>query len=103
MQVFTNEWVKTPVAVGTTGQIVGRIINRSGLTRQPLNVMGNPIPYFPVSRTNNAGAVLKEHTKETIDGNVTEGATIPNADWKFCGGGPLRRRRRSRRCRSTSA
>ena len=27
------------------------------------------------------------HTKETLTGVVTEGGTIPNSDWKFCGGG----------------
>jgi hypothetical protein len=82
-----NEWVKVPVLTGVTGQILGRIINRSGLGAQPLNVMGNPIPYFPANANDNSGATLKTHTKETIDGVVTEGATIPNSDWKFCGGG----------------
>ncbi len=81
----SNEWVKTPVLTGVTGQILGRIINRSGLGAQPLNVMGNPIPYFPAS--DNSGATLKIHTKETLTGVVTEGGTIPNSDWKFCGGG----------------
>jgi hypothetical protein len=83
----TNEWVKTPVLTGTTGQILGRIINRSGLGAQPLNVMGNPIPYFPANAADNSGATLKVHTKETIDGRITEGGTIANSDWKFCGGG----------------
>src|SRR5712691_11245886 len=82
-----NEWVKTPVITGTTGQLLGRIINRSGLGAQPLNVMGNPIPYFPANSADNSSATLKVHTKETINGIVTVGATIPNSDWKFCGGG----------------
>ena len=82
-----NEWVKTPVITGTTGQILGRIVNRSGLGAQPLNVMGNPIPYFPANAADNSGATLKVHLKETINGKITEGATIPNSDWKFCGGG----------------
>jgi Alpha/beta hydrolase domain len=81
----SNEWVKTPVAGGVTGQILGRIINRSG-TNAPLLVMGNPIPYFPANSADNSGAVLKEHLSETINGKVTEGATIPNSDWKFCYG-----------------
>jgi hypothetical protein len=80
-----NEWVKTPVVTGVTGQIFGRIINRSG-TNAPLNVMGNPIPYLPANSADNSGAVLKEHLSETINGKVTEGATIPNSDWKFCYG-----------------
>src|SRR5437773_10727056 len=81
----SNEWVKVPVLTGVTGHIVGRIINRSGLGAQPLNVMGNPIPYFPVDPTNNAGATLTTHLHETITGIVTEGSTIPNGDWNFCG------------------
>jgi alpha/beta hydrolase family protein len=85
--VFTNHYVKTPVLAGVTGQIFGRIINRSGLGAQPLNVMGNPIPYFPANPADNSGAVLTTHVHETITGVVTEGPTIPNSDWKFCGGG----------------
>ena len=38
---------------GVTGQILGRIINRSGPDAQPLNVMGNPIPYFPADSNDN--------------------------------------------------
>jgi hypothetical protein len=82
-----NEWVKVPVLSGVTGRIFARIVNRSGLAAQPLNVMGNPIPYFPVDSTNNSEASLKVHLEETLTGVVTEGETIPNADWKFCGGG----------------
>src|SRR4026209_202928 len=58
-----NEWVKTPVLNGVTGQILGRIVNRSGLTPAPLNVMGNPIPYFPANPSDNSGATLKVHLK----------------------------------------
>jgi hypothetical protein len=82
-----NEWVKAPVLSGVTGRILGRIVNRSGLDAQALNVMGNPIPYFPVDPTNNSGATLTTHLKETLTGRVSEGETIPNSDWKFCGGG----------------
>ena len=81
----SNEWVKTPVLTGTTGMIFGRIINRSGMNGQPLNVMGNPIPYFPAADQSNA--TLTTHTKETVNGKVTVGEVIPNSDWKFCGGG----------------
>ena len=55
----TNEWVKVPVLTGVTGQIVGRIINRSGHGAQPLNVMGNPIPYFPVDAS-------RQHRRDAI-------------------------------------
>src|SRR5256884_2136524 len=80
-----NEWVKTPVLTGTTGMIMGRIVNRTGPGAQPLNVMGNPIPYFPA--TDQSNATLTTHTKETINGKITVGEVIPNSDWKFCGGG----------------
>jgi len=82
----SNEWVKTPVISGVTGQILGRIVNRSGTNSQPLNVMGNPVPYLPAS-LDTTQARLVTHTKETIDGVVTEGETISSSDWAFarCG------------------
>jgi hypothetical protein len=82
-----NEWVAVPTVAGVTATIIGRIVNRSGLAGQPLLVMGNPIPYFPVSTTDNTGAVLQTILHETIDGVITSGPVIPNADWKFCGAG----------------
>jgi hypothetical protein len=82
----TNEWVKAPVLTGVTGTILGRIVNRTG-DAAPLNVMNNPIPYFPSDPSSNAGATLKVHLKETVDGVITEGETIANGNWKFCGGG----------------
>jgi hypothetical protein len=84
---FGNHYVKTPVLSGVTGKIVARIINRSGLNAAALNVMGNPIPYFPADVNSNAGDRLTTHLKETIDGDITVGETIPNADWMYCGGG----------------
>ena len=81
----TNEWVKTPVLAGTTGMILGRVVNRSGPGGQPLNVMGNPIPYFPAA--DQSQATLTVHLKETVNGQITVGETIPNSDWKFCGAG----------------
>src|SRR5437016_2700394 len=81
----SNEWVKTPVLTGTTGMIMGRIVNRTGPGAQPLNVMGNPIPYFPA--TDQSNATLTTHTKETVNGKITVGEVIPNSDWKFCAAG----------------
>jgi hypothetical protein len=85
--LVNNEWVKTPVASGTTGLTLGRIINRSGTASAALNVMGNPIPYFPVDPNDNTSATLTTHTKETLNGTITVGSVIPNSNWKFCGGG----------------
>src|SRR5262249_53060743 len=56
--LVNNEWVKTPVAAGTTGFTIGRIVNRSGAASQPLNVMGNPIPYLPASLDTAASGVV---------------------------------------------
>jgi hypothetical protein len=84
---FSNHYVKTPVLVGMTGTVLGRIINRSGVNAAPLNVMGNPIPYFPADPSDNSHDTLTIHTSETINGNVTTGGTVPNSDWKYCGGG----------------
>ncbi len=82
-----NEWVKVPVAklpngssvIGTT---LGRIINRGGPNSQPLNVMGNPIPYLPAT-LDTTQATLVTHTRETINGVVSVGSTIPSTDWAF--------------------
>ncbi|MEQ1805039.1 MAG: alpha/beta hydrolase domain-containing protein [Burkholderiaceae bacterium] len=84
---FANHYVRTPVVAGVTGTMLGRIINRSGLAAAPLNVMGNPIPYFPVDVNSNAGAVMRTVLSETINGVVNYGPLIANSDWKFCGGG----------------
>ncbi len=62
------------------------IVNRTG-DAPPLNVMGNPIPYFPADPSNNSGDTLTIHTSETVTGIVTEGGTVPNSHWKYCGGG----------------
>src|SRR5207253_1442577 len=48
----SNEWVRTPVLAGVTGRLVARIVNRSG-TNAALNVMGNPIPYYPANNGSN--------------------------------------------------
>ena len=58
---------KTPVLAGVTGQILGRIINRSGLDAAPLNVMGNPVPVFPGRPdATTRGDMLTIHTHETV-------------------------------------
>jgi hypothetical protein len=85
--VFANHYVKTPVLTGTTGNVLGRIVNRSGTAPAPLNVMGNPIPYFPVDPTDNSHDTLTIHTKETVNGNITTGGIVPNSQWKYCAAG----------------
>ena len=82
-----NHWVAVPMAKNPDGSLVngtvlGRIINRSGVASQPLNVMGNPIPYLPAT-LDTTQATLTTHTHETYTGVVTSGPTIASADWKF--------------------
>src|SRR5438105_7597411 len=84
---FPHHYVVTPVLTGVTGKILGRIINRSGTVAAPLNVMGNPIPYFPNDLVNHSGDTLTIHTHETLPGVVTEGATVADGDWKYCAAG----------------
>ena len=78
----TNHWVAVPMAKqngeSVTGTVLGRIVNRSGPSSQPLNVMGNPIPYLPAT-LDTTQAVLTTHTRETLDGVVTPGRISPAA------------------------
>jgi Alpha/beta hydrolase domain len=82
----SNHWVQVPMARQNgqlvTGTVLGRIVNRSGTDSAPLNVMGNPIPYLPVS-LDTTQAVLTTHTKETVDGQITVGSVIASTDWAF--------------------
>jgi len=83
----TQHWVQVPMARDATGQLVtgkvrARIVNRSGVHSQPLTVMGNPMPYLPASLDTTA-AVLTTRTKETVNGQITEGSVIPSTDWSF--------------------
>jgi hypothetical protein len=84
---FPHHYVKVPVLTGVQGRIIGRIVNRSGPNAAPLNVMGNPIPYFPADVANHAGDTITIRTRETNLGTFTEAGTVPAADWKYCGGG----------------
>ena len=86
-----HHYVQVPVLQGVTGHLIGRIVNRSGQVSAPLNVMGNPIPYFPADLANHAGDVLRVHTHETVNGVVTldtaNGGVVPSTDWRYCGVG----------------
>jgi Alpha/beta hydrolase domain len=83
----TSHWVAVPMAKNAdgslvTGSVLGRIVNRSGVASQPLNVMGNPIPYLPTT-LDTSQATLTTHTHETYTGVITQGPTIASADWAF--------------------
>ena len=83
----TNHYVSVPMAKNAdgslvTGEVLGRIVNRSTTGGAPLNVMGNPIPYAP-STIDTAQATLITRTAETVNGNITVGSTIASTDWAF--------------------
>ncbi len=82
----TNHWVQVPTAKvngnEVTGNVLARIINRSGTGGQPLNVMGNPVPYLPAT-LDTTQARLTTRVAETIDGNITEGTVVPSSDWAY--------------------
>ena len=83
----TNHWVAVPMAKNAdgslvTGNVLARIVNRSGPNSQPLNVMGNPVPYLPAT-LDTSQATLVTHTHENINGGIATGTTIPSTDWAF--------------------
>lgn len=85
--VNTQHWVQVPMATNSngtpiTGNVLGRIVNRTGPASEPLNVMGNPIPYLPAT-LDTTQATLVTHTHETINGVISIGSTIPSTDWSF--------------------
>jgi hypothetical protein len=82
-----SHWVAVPYAKSgdgslITGNVLGRIVNRSGTSSQPLNVMGNPIPYLPAT-LDTSQATLVTHTHETLNGVISLGTTIASSDWAF--------------------
>ena len=91
MLVGGRHWLSLPVAknadgTAVTGQVFGRIVNRSGLGAQALIVQTNPVPYLP-NDVNDAAATLVSRDGESMDGHVVNEVAIPRGDWKFCGGG----------------
>ncbi len=65
-----------------TGQVLGRIVNRSGLGSQPLMVQTNPVPYKPMS-LETAKAKLTSRAGETMSGEVIDEQTIIASDWAW--------------------
>jgi hypothetical protein len=85
--LMTNEWVKVPVARNKdgstmTGEVIARIVNRSGPASQALFVLVNTFPYLPVTLDTTSASVTV-HLHETMDGKVTVLRTIPSTDWAW--------------------
>ena len=81
------QFLQLPVARGpggapVTGEVLGRIVNRSGKGSQPLLVQTNPVPYKPVS-LDTTKAKLVSRGGESTRGEVTDEVVVPAADWAW--------------------
>ena len=79
------QFLQVPVARGAggipiTGEVFGRIANRSGNASQPLIVLFNPIPYKPVS-LDTTKSKLVSRGRENQRGEVFDEVAIPASDW----------------------
>jgi len=75
-------WLQLPVAKGVTGEVFGRIVNRSGKGSQPLIVQNNPVPYKPVS-LDTTKSKLVSRGGENMRGEVTDEVVVQASDWAW--------------------
>lgn len=73
---------KNPDGSAITGQVFGRIVNRSGLNSQPLLVQSNPVPYQPAT-LDTGKARLVTRLGESTRGEVTGEVEVPAGDWAW--------------------
>jgi hypothetical protein len=64
------------------GEVLGRIVNRSGKASQPLLVQTNPVPYKPVSLDTGLSKLVSR-SAENQRGEVLGEVTIAAADWSW--------------------
>lgn len=81
------QWLKLPVAraangAAVTGEVMGRIVNRSGPASQGLIVQTNPVPYKPAS-LDTRQAKLVSRGPEGMRGEVVDEVTIAPSDWAW--------------------
>jgi Alpha/beta hydrolase domain len=81
------QFLQLPVARGAggapiTGEVLGRIVNRSGAASQGLLVQTNPVPYKPVS-LDTTKAKLVSRGAENQNGEVSDEVTIASGDWAW--------------------
>jgi hypothetical protein len=76
------QFLLVPVARGITGEVFGRIGNRSGSASQPLLVLFHPVPYKPVS-LDTTKAKLVSRGGESQSGEVFDEVVIPSTDWAW--------------------
>ena len=83
----TGQFLQVPVARQpngdpVTGEVFGRIVNRSGKASQALIVQSNPLPYKPVS-LDTSKAKLTSRGGETMHGQVIDEVRIAASDWAW--------------------
>lgn len=81
------QFLQVPVARGPggtliTGEVFGRIVNRSGKGSQPLLVQTNPVPYKPVS-LDTSRAKLVSRGGETMQGVAVDEVAVAPSDWAW--------------------
>ena len=87
MAVTGTHFLQLPLAKGEagsliTGDVFGRIINRSGPTSQPLIVQTNPVPYKPIS-LDTTKSTLVSRRGESTRGEVIGETLIAANDWAW--------------------
>jgi hypothetical protein len=85
--VAQPHWLQLPIARNAdgspvTGQVFGRIVNRSGPGSQPLIVLSNPVPYKPVSLDTRQSRLVAR-TAESTRGEVIGETEIAPGDWSW--------------------
>jgi len=87
MQVGGRHFVQVPIAHNAdgskvTGQVFGRIVNRSGVNSQPMLVQSNPVPYLP-DTLDTKQARLVTRQRELMDGTVIGESEVASGDWAW--------------------
>jgi len=80
-------WLKLPIArnadgSAVSGDVFGRIVNRSGPGSQALIVQSNPVPYKPASLDTKAARMVSR-VAESTRGEVIGETVIPSSDWTW--------------------
>jgi hypothetical protein len=80
-------WLKLPIARQAdgkpfTGEVFGRIVNRSGAASQPLIVQTNPVPYKPMTLDTQQSRLVSR-VAESTRGEVIGEVEIPSSDWAW--------------------
>jgi hypothetical protein len=83
----TGQFLEVPVARQlngdpVTGEVFGRIVNRSGKSSQPLIVQSNPLPYKPVS-LDTSKSTLTSRAGEGMHGQVIDEVRLADSDWAW--------------------